>query len=52
VIGLVAPDNVASVRVLEKLGLRMDGSFDDDGMRVSRYIIEAELFAAADPARR
>ena len=52
VIGLVEPDNVASVRVLEKLGLRADGAFDDDGMRVSRYVIEAEPFAAPDPARR
>lgn len=42
VIGLVDPENVASVRILTKLGLRPDGSVDFAGKRASRYAIEAE----------
>jgi len=42
VIGLVNLANAASVRVLEKLGLRSDGSVEYVGQRVARYVIEAE----------
>lgn len=42
VIGLVEPENTASVRVLEKLGLRADGSVEYGGQRVARYVIDAE----------
>ncbi len=39
IIGLVLPENLASVRVLEKLGLRYQGPVDYDGMEVSRDVI-------------
>ena len=42
VIGLVMPENTASIRVLEKLGLRFDGLIEDRGHRVARYVIEAK----------
>src|SRR5262249_58043580 len=41
VIGLVDPRNVASVRVLEKLGLSFVGLVDYDGHRVTKYVIGA-----------
>ncbi len=41
IIGLVEPDNVASARVLEKLGMRSEGFIDYDGMHVIRYAAEA-----------
>lgn len=41
VIGLVAPENAASARVLEKLGLTPDGVVDYGGMRFSRSIMRA-----------
>ncbi len=41
VIGLVDPENAASIRVLEKLGLRPDGLVEYGGKRVSRYVIDA-----------
>lgn len=41
VIGLVDPDNAASVRVLEKLGLRREGIIEYRGQQVARYVIEA-----------
>ena len=43
IIGLVMPENVASVRVLEKLGLRYDGIMDYRSLQVARYVIERVL---------
>ena len=40
VIGLVDPANVASVRILEKLGLTPDGEVQFDGKRYARYVIQ------------
>lgn len=37
IIGLVLPENVASIRVLEKAGMRFDGEFLYDGMKILRY---------------
>jgi RimJ/RimL family protein N-acetyltransferase len=39
IIGLVLPDNVASIRVLEKVGMRSAGEVTYDGHRVLRYSI-------------
>ena len=38
VIALVLPDNSASIRVLEKVGMQFDREFVDDGMLVLRYV--------------
>lgn len=39
IIGLVLPDNVASIRVLEKVGMRLEGEFTYDGYGVLLYSI-------------
>jgi len=39
IIGLVLPENTASIRVLEKSGLRPDGEIEYDGRRVLRYAV-------------
>ena len=41
IIGLVMPENIASVRVLEKTGLRYAKSVSVLGHQFSKYIIEA-----------
>lgn len=41
IIGLVDPRNTASRRLLEKLGMRLDGSLVYDGEETLRYAIEA-----------
>jgi RimJ/RimL family protein N-acetyltransferase len=40
IVGFVMHDNPASVRVLEKVGMRLDGDVDYDGLSVLRYSIE------------
>ncbi len=40
IIGLVMPDNIASVRVLEKIGLHYTGIIDYSGQRAARYVID------------
>src|ERR1019366_7654615 len=42
IIGLVEPANVASVRVLEKLGLKFVGMVDHPHGMVAKYTIRAE----------
>ncbi len=39
IIGLVLADNAASVRVLEKVGMSLEGEISYDGQRVLRYSI-------------
>jgi RimJ/RimL family protein N-acetyltransferase len=41
VIGLVVPDNRASVRVLEKLGLVLDGTVEIRGQSLAKYVVQA-----------
>jgi RimJ/RimL family protein N-acetyltransferase len=41
IIGLVAPENLASVRVLVKLGMTFTGLMDYQGQGVARYAIQA-----------
>ena len=43
VIGLVLPEDVASIRVLEKSGFQADGEIEPDGMRVLRFRVTAEV---------
>jgi RimJ/RimL family protein N-acetyltransferase len=42
VIGLVDPQNIASVRVLEKLGLTLTGQVEDQGKCFAKYVIEPQ----------
>ncbi len=39
IIGLVMPDNIASVRVLQKTGLRFSGNVRYRGLQLEKYII-------------
>lgn len=41
IIGLVVPENIASVRVLEKAGLRLSGMTQYRGSQVAKYLIMA-----------
>lgn len=40
ILGLVLPHNLASIHVLEKVGMRRDGSIDIDGVLAQRWVIE------------
>ncbi|MCA9254884.1 MAG: GNAT family N-acetyltransferase [Phycisphaerales bacterium] len=40
IIGLVLPENIGSIRVLEKVGMRAEGEFIYDGQRALRYVVE------------
>lgn len=39
IIGLVLPDNAASIRVLEKVGMRRDGVVEYEGERALQYVV-------------
>lgn len=41
IIGLVFPVNLASIRVLEKIGMHYDGMIEYFGERVQRWVIES-----------
>ena len=40
IIALALADNVGSIRVMEKLGMRFEKNFEEDGMKAVRYVIE------------
>ncbi|HPF37166.1 MAG TPA: GNAT family N-acetyltransferase [Phycisphaerae bacterium] len=40
IIGLVLPENIGSIRVLEKVGMREAGEVAYDGQRALRYVVE------------
>ena len=42
ILGIVLPDNTASIRVLQKVGMRMDGEIEYDGSRALQYSIERQ----------
>lgn len=44
IIGLVLPANHASIRVLEKVGMRRDAEIAYDGQRIQRYSIDADAW--------
>lgn len=47
--GFVLPDNAASIRVLEKLGLERDGTVVFDGLEALRFVARRESWS--EPAR-
>lgn len=44
IIGLVVPENAASIRVLEKVGMQSEGEFDYDGTLALRYSIRQDAY--------
>jgi RimJ/RimL family protein N-acetyltransferase len=51
VISVAAVDNLASLRVMEKLGLKLECEFEGEGMRLVRYAIERDRYAAGGGIR-
>lgn len=49
IISIANPENVASTRIMQKLGLQFDGEFETDGVRLVRYAIERSSFVALPP---
>ena len=47
IIGLVVPANVASVRVLEKIGLKFTGMVKNQGQDLAKYVIQATAASRA-----
>jgi RimJ/RimL family protein N-acetyltransferase len=39
-ISIARPDNTASIGVMKKLGLRFEGEFESEGIKLVRYVIE------------
>jgi RimJ/RimL family protein N-acetyltransferase len=46
VISVAMPDNKASTRIMEKLGLTFDGEFESQGTRLVRYAMNREQYEA------
>jgi ribosomal-protein-alanine N-acetyltransferase len=46
IVGIVHPENAASQRVLEKLGMSRQGAAEYFGMEVYRYVIDASAYGA------
>ena len=40
IVSIAMPENVSSIRIMEKLGLRFECEFEDEGVRLLRYTIE------------
>ncbi len=40
IIGLVLPENIASIRVMEKVGMQADGDVDYDGSRALKFVLQ------------
>jgi [ribosomal protein S5]-alanine N-acetyltransferase len=43
IVGFVVPENIASIRVLEKAGMQLDGEFDYDGTLALRHVKRRQL---------
>jgi ribosomal-protein-alanine N-acetyltransferase len=39
VISVARPENIASIRIMEKLGLKLESEFENEGVRLVRYAI-------------
>ena len=50
VISVARPENVASIRIMEKLGLKLEGEFENGGVRLVRYAIgRSQYYSRAQP---
>ena len=47
IVGFVLPENIASIRVLEKVGMQSDGEVLYDNLRALRYVIHRPAVTAA-----
>ncbi len=52
IVSIARPENTASIRIMEKLGLERDSEFESDGVRLLRYRIDRTRYAAIhEPVR-
>ncbi len=51
IISIARPANIASTRIMEKLGLRLESEFENEGIRLVRYAIHRMQYAASMRAR-
>lgn len=49
IVGLAVVENVASNRVLEKIGMRIVATFEEDGFTINRYESEVVTLSLDDP---
>jgi ribosomal-protein-alanine N-acetyltransferase len=47
IISIARPENIASLRVMDKLGLRRECDFEVEGLRLLRYAIDRLRYAAS-----
>jgi len=53
VISVALPENMGSIRIMEKLGLKLECEFENEGVRLVRYAIgRLEYFSRADHLTR
>jgi RimJ/RimL family protein N-acetyltransferase len=50
VISIAMPANLASTRIMEKLGLEFESEFQSEGMRLVRYAINRARYATRSSA--
>ena len=52
IVSIARPENTASIRIMEKLGLERDSEFESDGVRLIRYRIDRARYTAIhEPVR-
>lgn len=39
IVSIARPENAASIRIMNKLGMKLEGEFENDGVRLVRYAI-------------
>jgi ribosomal-protein-alanine N-acetyltransferase len=53
IISVAMPENAASIRIMEELGLKLECEFENEGVRLVRYAIcRSQHFSRADPLTR
>jgi ribosomal-protein-alanine N-acetyltransferase len=53
VISVAMPENAASIRIMEKLGLKLECEFENDGVRLLRYALSRlQYFSRTQPLTR
>jgi ribosomal-protein-alanine N-acetyltransferase len=40
IVSIAMPENIASTRIMQKLGLEFDSEFENEGVRLVKYAIE------------
>jgi [ribosomal protein S5]-alanine N-acetyltransferase len=50
VVSIAMPGNAASIRIMEKLGLRFECEFENDGVRLLRYAIDRAGASVNEPS--